>query len=473
MATTYTNCLVLVADGARADLFERLLNSGQLPNIKTHVVDRGCYRRALTVFPSTTGPAHIPFVCGLHPGTANVPGYRWLCRRTHDTKRRSIFRNRSLNSPRGLMVGRDMDREKSDSLYRYFNKPSAVLELIDYCPDKHLYKLVLRRLYKVVRAHQTDDWGPVDRMVERVIIQRIHKGSECIIGSFFGIDEYSHLFDPFHVKTVAAYVNIDRAIGQIALSLQDHGVYDRTIIAIVSDHGLSSTHTHIPLVDIVKAHGFCPYYYPKLYRRRCDSAVLESGNAMAHLYFKRGGNWGSHWRDDEMKTDARIGPLIATLRSHPAISFLITRGADDEIVFTGRNGTLRARRADSRYHVTVDGDNPLKEHPVGSFTPDQLFDLTYNQTYPDAVNQLFWLFASPRSGDIIVSSEPGYDLRLQHEFPEHHSSHGSLHREHMNVPLAFSVPFTQTKVRTFDVVPTILALCGKSPARPLDGRRLA
>ncbi|MCX6835615.1 MAG: alkaline phosphatase family protein [candidate division Zixibacteria bacterium] len=99
----YQRVLILVADGARDDLTRQLLEQGRLPNLKKHLVDRGCYRTALTVYPSTTGPAHIPFVCGLHPGTANIPGYRWLDRFEHDRHRRSIYRHRSLNSPRGLL----------------------------------------------------------------------------------------------------------------------------------------------------------------------------------------------------------------------------------------------------------------------------------------------------------------------------------------------------------------------------------
>ncbi len=471
-AHRHTHCLILVADGARADLFERLLGDGELPNIERHVVKRGCYRRALTVFPSTTGPAHIPFVCGLHPGTANVPGYRWLCRATHDAKRRSIFRHRSLNSPRGMLLWRDMDRERADSLYRYFDKPSSVLELIDYCPDKHLYKLRVRRLYRVVRAHMTDDWGPVDRMVERLIINRLRAGSECVIGSFFGIDEYSHLYDPFDDRTIAAYKNIDAAVGRIMQALEQEHLYERVIVAIVSDHGLSATHTHIPLVDIVTTHGFAPYHYPKLFRRRHDSAVMESGNAMAQLYFKRGDHWGGHRHSEEMLADRRIGPLIETLKSHPGISFLMMRNGAGGIVFLGRSGMLCAERANGRYRVTVTGDNPLREHPEGMFSGDELRDLTYDHTFPDAVNQLFWLFASPRSGDVLVSAEPGFDLRLQYEDPEHHGSHGSLHREHMHVPLAMSVPFAETRVRTFDIVPTILALAGRTPERTLDGRVL-
>jgi predicted AlkP superfamily pyrophosphatase or phosphodiesterase len=73
-------CLTLLADGARADLFEGLLAAGELPNIQRHVIDRGAYRRATSTFTSTTGPAHLPFLTGCYPGTANVPGYRWFDR---------------------------------------------------------------------------------------------------------------------------------------------------------------------------------------------------------------------------------------------------------------------------------------------------------------------------------------------------------------------------------------------------------
>jgi len=465
--------LIIVADGARDDLTRKLLADGRLPNLQRHIVDRGCYRSALTVFPSTTGPAHIPFVCGIHPGTANIPGYRWLDRALHDRRRRSIHRHRSLNSPRGLLVGRDMDRDKSLSLYEYFEKPSSILELIDYCPNQPLYKVIARRLYRIVQAHHSDDWSRVDGMVERLIVKRIKAGSQCIIGSFFGIDEYSHLYSPFDRRTEAAYEFIDGAVGRIVEVLQQEGVYDKTIIAIVSDHGLSDTHTHIPLVDITRQAGFDPYCYPRLYRRRFDSAILESGNACAQIYFKRGRKWGDHWRYDELRADPRTAALIDTLVHREGVTFVAARLDDKGVIFAGPSGSLSAVERDGQVVVSAQGINPLAEHPTGSFTREELFRLTYDHTYPDAVNQLLMLFAGSRSGDIAVSSEPGYDLRLQYESPEHHGSHGSLHREHMKVPLLLSVPLVEEQVANYDLVPTVLRLCGRKPARPTDGRLLS
>ena len=468
----FERCVILVADGGRADLFQRLLEQGDLPNISEHIVSRGTYRTALTVFPSTTGPAHIPFVSGIHPGTANVPGYRWLSRSVHDRRRRSLSRHRSLNTPLGLFLGHDMDVDKSTSVYEYFDKPASVVELVDYCRNRRLYKIVLRRLYRVVRAHQTDDWGPMDRMVERLVIERIRKNYDCIVASFFGIDEYSHLYDPFDPRTIGAYKNIDSAVGNIVAALKDRDVYDKTILAIVSDHGLTSTQVHIPLVDMVREQGFNPFYYPRLYRRDHDSAVLESGNSMAMLYFKRGRTWGDNWRLGEMRSDRKIGRLLERLVHTEGVSFAIARARNSDIAVIGRNGILRATANGQGYAVTVEGESPLPDHPLGQQSRRDLFEKTFNSRYPDAINQACMLFNSERSGDLLLSSEPGFDLRWQHEDPEHHGSHGSLHRDHMQVPLAISVPIKDEFVNNFDLVPTILTLTGKSAEKPFDGRVL-
>jgi membrane protein YqaA with SNARE-associated domain len=369
-------------------------------------------------------------------------------------------------------MGQDMHRENSTSLFEYFDKPSNVLEPVDYCSNQPLSKLVVSRLFYVARAHKTDEWRPVDRMVEKTIIKRIESGSECVVATFFGIDEYSHLYSPFHEKTIEAYLNIDRAIGNIASVLKRKGLYEKTVIAIVSDHGLTDTSVHIPLVDIVKEQGFDPHYYPKLHRKRHDSAVMESGNSMAALYFKRSEQWGENWHYDEMRQSPKICALIDRLLETPGVSFVGARLKEGGVTIAGRNGLLRAAQQNGIFNVSIEGDNPLGNHPTGQCTIDELLSETYHDTYPDAVNQINMLFTSERSGDLVISSEPTYDLRWQHEDPEHHGSHGSLHREHMHVPLAFSVPFATEHVRTTDVVPTILALTNKVATKRFDGNVL-
>ena len=70
--------IVLLADGARADVIDELATQGKLPNISAHIIEPGAKLDAVTVFPSTTGPAYFPFLTGCTPGACNVPGIRWF-----------------------------------------------------------------------------------------------------------------------------------------------------------------------------------------------------------------------------------------------------------------------------------------------------------------------------------------------------------------------------------------------------------
>jgi hypothetical protein len=56
------HAIVLLADGARADVIGEELAAGRLPNIARYLVGNGSDIPAVTSFPSTTGPAYLPFL---------------------------------------------------------------------------------------------------------------------------------------------------------------------------------------------------------------------------------------------------------------------------------------------------------------------------------------------------------------------------------------------------------------------------
>jgi hypothetical protein len=71
--------------------------------------------------------------------------------------------------------------------------------------------------------------------------------------------------------------------------------------------------------------------------------------------------------------------------------------------------------------------------------------------YPDSVVQLARLVQADRSGDVVVSAAPLWDLRQRYEPIEHVSSHGALHAAHMLVPLTGNRPFANRPRRTADL----------------------
>jgi hypothetical protein len=84
--------------------------------------------------------------------------------------------------------------------------------------------------------------------------------------------------------------------------------------------------------------------------------------------------------------------------------------------------------------------------------------------------QIAQLAGRARSGEIILSASRNWDYRAKWEPIPHVSSHGALHKEHMQVPLLLNRPVTGKPRRTVDVMPSALAALGKAIPLGLDGR---
>ena len=102
-----------------------------------------------------------------------------------------------------------------------------------------------------------------------------------------------------------------------------------------------------------------------------------------------------------------------------------------------------------------DGD-PLGLDGYVELDDRELLARTRKTDMPDAPRQLLQLFQTPRSGDVVLAAEPGFDFRGPWEIPEHRAGHGSLIAEHMEVPIAASVPLPDAPLRTVDLMPTVL-----------------
>ena len=118
---------------------------------------------------------------------------------------------------------------------------------------------------------------------------------------------------------------------------------------------------------------------------------------------------------------------------------------------------------------TVSGDPLRAGCELEHVTAADAYDALADGDYPDAVVQIAQMAACARSGDIILSATPGWDFRERWEPIPHVSTHGSLHREHMLVPLITSRPARATPRRTADVMPSALAAMGLPAVGDLDG----
>src|SRR4029453_6136600 len=136
----FKRCLILLVDGSRPDVFKELSDRGELPNCDRLFRDGGRFADAVSVFPSTTGPAYMPFLTGCYPGTCNVPGIRWFDKKVFSQKKLSLKKFRSYVGFESFLMKHDMKGEIK-TLFHYFPKSFNVFNRVSrgVAPSRNLY----------------------------------------------------------------------------------------------------------------------------------------------------------------------------------------------------------------------------------------------------------------------------------------------------------------------------------------------
>jgi hypothetical protein len=450
----------LLADGARADVFARMLRAGELPEIQRHIVARGGYRTATSTFTSTTIPAHLPFLTGRFAGSADVPGYRWFDHRKQPRHAPlGPWSFRSYNGPESIYVDRDIARD-APTIFELAPGSQNIFGAITRGLGRGGNVAATRKNLLWLKAHYRENYEVADNAARKVLMKSLDQHSPFRFVVIPGIDWNSHYDDPFGEGAYEAYRRVDRTVGELARKLERLGRYDDTLLAVVSDHGHEPVHKHFDLGPrMAEDLGLkVAYHSTKAWRYRPDAICAVSGNAMAHLYL-----------------NTVVPQLSDWLFAEPAVDIVASREHDGSILVESRRGRARLVEAgDALHYRPLDGDPfgyPALPHELDHETA---LLATAESEYPDGLVQLAQIFRSARTGDVVVSAAPGYDLREQHERPEHKSSHGALHAAHMNVPLAISAPVQDGPIRTADVFSMVLEHLKINPPPKIDGRsRLA
>ncbi len=460
--------ILLVADGARFDTLDAATRDGSLPAL-ARLRREGALHRLTTAFPSVTGVAYAPFLTGHFPGPAGLPGLRWFDR-AHSRCARPPYARSYLGAEMRHLDG-DLD--------------PAIPTLFELTPSRFNAMSMLgrgagrderigrdpRTLLRVASAHWRGDiagWSSLDAHIASLARRRIRERAPaftCI--AMLGLDKASHARGRESELATSALGVIDRAVASIRDDLERAGRWDETHFWIVSDHGHSAVRAHEDLAQVVRDAGHRVLAHPWLFSPRAELAVMVSGNAMAHLYLeldrRERPGWGA--------LAPRWEPLARALLARDSVDVLALclDATRTELRARGR-GTAIIEHSGTRFaYHPVDGD-PLGVGAQAGLDSAAAYDLTEHTDYPDAIVQIAQLAGSARAGDIILSASPGWDFRARFEPISHVSTHGSLHRDHMLVPLITNRPVAGHPRRTADIMPSALVALGLPLPGPLDGR---
>jgi arylsulfatase A-like enzyme len=449
--------LFYLVDGAHIEVLPELIEQGHLPNIK-RIIDEGTYRKATTCFPSTTGPAYLPFLTGHFPGTMDITGIRWFDKKEFKRTRWNKYAMRSYCGPEAAWFNTDMPADKP-TLFELMGESYNLYNMITRnVPDEYdLGKKGKGLLY--MRAHFKLRHHPVDLQGHQRIMEMLNsdKDFDFMFAVFPSVDWDSHYHHIRDERTIEAYKIVDRSLGEVRARLEEKGWWDNTLFVMTSDHGLTPTTKHLDLGDWMTNHGLKSVYYPVIWKRNPKTAVMISGNSFGSIHFL---NHDGHYVLREQGILAAMGAdKLQLLLNEDAVDFAIYRGDEEQtFILHNKDGKARISVKDNVFIYAPETADVLKYGGRIEATGHRaILEATFETDYPDAVFQIYQLFQSRRAGDMVINARVGYDLRKFWEYPEHLGSHGSLHKHHMHVPLIYNQKNWLThSARTADLFNSIL-----------------
>jgi hypothetical protein len=461
--------VVLLADGVRPDTLAAAIDAGLLPALARLRAEGGLHE-VTTVFPSVTGPAYAPFLMGRFPGPIGLPGLRWF-----DREHAACTFPDYTRSYVGYQM-RDVDGDiaaDAPTIFELAPTSLAALSVITrgLPPAQRIGSITLASAFRAARTHFTGNvagWLDIDREVADEVVRRVAAERPAYTyAAFTGVDKVSHARGQSHPMIADALRIVDDAAARIRADAERDGRWEDMHLWIVSDHGHSPVARHEDLAGLFTVLGHRVVAHPWVMVPFPQTAVMVSGNAMAHLFL-------------DVRRRIRVSWPALAPQYEGLVSMLLSRPSVDIVLLPHGDGRceVRSSRGEAGMVSLLAGHYsyfPAVGDPLGvgralqGATAEEAYEATRHTDYPDSIVQIAHLASSPRSGDIILSAARDWDFRARYEPIPHVSSHGALHREHMTVPLLVNRPVARPPRRTTDVMPSSLVALGLAIPPSLDG----
>jgi hypothetical protein len=200
---------------------------------------------------------------------------------------------------------------------------------------------------------------------------------------------------------------------------------------------------------------------------------MVAGNGSAMVYAQPTRPRHARWTLGRLRRGEAFGStrdIVQALLAERAVGLVAgeTETAG-EVAVLSADGEARIRRDNGSIVYAPRSGDPLRVGGPFQGSPRDWLAESWHAPFPDAAYQLLDQFRSPRTGDMVVVANEGYDFRRRFEIPEHRAGHGSLVRAHMHTPLWSNRPMPAVPLRTVDVFPTVLHWLGVRVPDGIDG----
>jgi arylsulfatase A-like enzyme len=499
--------VVFFIDGFGRQQFDEALAEGRIPAIARHIVERGVgVETAVACLPAITYSNSVTLITGRYPGRHGIISNKWFEPST----------------------GRYQD-------YCFIKTYQQVDD--DYRQTPTIYEILHDRVTVSIQAamrrgctHTIDNWATsginwfFDNVtgVDCLVAQRFEliaehtsrwgRWPDLIWVYFPAVDNIGHRFGPCSDQYRKAVANVDLQIGRICEALRGIGMYDRTYLCLVSDHGVVAVEKN-NVFDIARFLGdetaarvwssgnTAPGGEGHLLGQY-DYVVVTSASRWAAVYPQSGGGYpggeeitafARSLEEFEVRaaergaSEAGAGVLVpAWLRKaidHPAVELVACCFRPGKVhLFAPNSHTVIVRTTDPEErhsvwpvaggHLFAPSELPADPPDFGQSDSRAWLRASADARYPDLVPQVVAMFDSERAGNIVFFAAEGWDFSAA----DPAGGHGSVLPGEMCVPMLFAGPDlppggTIPFARTCDLMPTLLQLLGAEPVLA-DGSRV-
>lgn len=507
---------VIVVDGAsllqaRELLYKGLADKTQydravgdaFPNISRYFLVGGAFTASgVSVWPSSSIPAHTGIVTGCYPRTTGVMGQRQFNakdRRYTSYIGLGILAHRVMLERGVKTIGEWFPHTRSLDVVQVANRGCSL-----YVPSPPSDELAVKRMTQVMDLAGLFGKKEIPRIA---------------VVTLPDIDHLTHNNFVSDAKSIDLYLKTDRTVGEILDLYKRKGIFEKTLFVLCADHGMGEVHNHVTIDNLMHDMRFDTFESLKWsvvpawgsfeanawlgtrgrFDRVYNCVPLWGGNSDALLYVKgqrgRRASWDIPVTGEMLRHYAVGGTKIDIIRRlldySPGIGLIFTNPEKNSFNVCAHDGQgqIRERMHEGRrefsYRV-ISGNDPLgyMEEPAvasfvkaGTWLDDQAWlRLTYLTHYPDAVRRIAFSFGHPNAAPMHIVAADDWDFTPYYVAKRVLvGSHGSLNARQSLVPIMFhGLGIRRGELaygRTVDILPTILAYFGNENAG-LDGRPL-
>ena len=496
--TPTRGAIVFLVDGVNAEIFDQMLQAGQLPAIRKYFLDRGLYvPRAAANIPSITLANLTSIATGRFPGHHGITGNNWFDRRER------IWRNYETVAQKNKLDGdytaptifEQFPNRFSCSIFfqphrgakKFFENRISAAPPFGFQWYEFVDRLTLYRLGELAALAREEDQWPVVTVC-------------YLLAPDFRA--YRHGLKSAQYR--GAIRHTDYQIGRVLSDLKRAALLDKLIIALVSDHGLAQVTRHFSIRSFLSEKIGLDVATDRLWEKTPRSRRENYYNRFAAVLYGGGQRYRAICLRRPIRRSGKsagfapwpVRLLPPNLTAYPTASgkvdllaALAAQEAVDAVAYAAGANCARVRRkgGEVEFHQSpgrggkitcrlISGADPLewkgKVPPEAlngrAMSPRWWAQATGNTDFPHLPAQILAYFRTARAGDIAVFAAPTWDFKGRNR-----AGHGGLRPTDTHVPLMLAGPGVPhgriVSAGTVDLMPTLLGLLGQPAPPGLDG----